>query len=338
MLTLTDFSLLLVSTGNDMVRLRGVYDTIRNLYPENEVVIVYDNNTTASLQLQDVNLKEINVDHRVYVSSGYNIALQHATRKCFVFLHDDTFPAENFLENIIPNVTEQQFCNFTTVEPPLYGDSSTLHKPIKDFGRTMQVFDWRLFNEYVQSHINGLQEVTTDSPFGGFFMAGYVQSLRGVGGFDEKFKPYFYEDADLMLRLRMSGYTFVHAFNSIVYHMGSLTSRSSSESATSMQTTHNIFLLKWKCPWEYIRKYTLEHGMEYKKTSFTIKAVNCQPAIENYLGLISDDISDIEIVVDGNKLTQTDFEYLQTLPYLLSSLEDAGTYQVGNLTVHYNGN
>jgi GT2 family glycosyltransferase len=270
MLTLNDFSLLLVTTGKDIDRLLAVYSTMRNLYPTNEIVIVYDNNTTSTLGVADANLIEVHTDKRVYVSGGYNLALARATRKCFVFLHDDTFPAENFLENIISHVTETQFCNFTTIEPPLYNDPDTLMKPIKDFGRDVESFNWNEFNTHTQLHIGKLTDVTVPSPFGGFFMAGYVDSLNKIGNFDEKFQPYFYEDADLILRMYMSGYNFVHSLNSIVYHMGSLTSRASNESNVAMQTTRNIFLSKWKCPWEYIRQYTLEHFVEYKKVSFEI--------------------------------------------------------------------
>lgn len=335
MLTLNDFSLLLVTTGKDIDRLLVVYSTMRNLYPTNEIVIVYDNNTTSTLGVADANLIEVHTDKRVYVSGGYNLALAHATRKCFVFLHDDTFPAENFLENIIPHVTETQFCNFTTIEPPLYNDPDTLMKPIKDFGRNVESFNWNEFNTHTQLHISKLTDVTVPSPFGGFFMAGYVDSLNKIGNFDEKFQPYFYEDADLILRMYMNGYNFVHSLNSIVYHMGSLTSRTGNESNVAMQTTSNIFVSKWKCPWEYIRKYTLEHFVEYKKVSFEIQSTNCPVDMQDYFKLISDVGSDIKIIIDGKKLNQSDVEYLQTLPYVLSSLEECGTYEIGNLTVHY---
>ena len=335
MLTLNDFSLLLVTTGKDIDRLLAVYSTMRNLYPTNEIVIVYDNNTTSTLGVADANLIEVHTDKRVYVSGGYNLALAHATRKCFVFLHDDTFPAENFLENIIPHVTETQFCNFTTIEPPLYNDPDTLMKPIKDFGRNVESFNWNEFNTHTQLHISKLTDVTVPSPFGGFFMAGYVDSLNKIGNFDEKFQPYFYEDADLILRMYINGYNFIHSLNSIVYHMGSLTSRASNESNVAMQTTSNIFVSKWKCPWEYIRKYTLEHFVEYKKVSFEIQSTNCPVDMQDYFKLISDVGSNIKIIIDGKKLNQSDVEYLQTLPYVLSSLEECGTYEIGNLTVHY---
>lgn len=336
MLTLNDFSLLIVSTGKDMDRLRVVYESIRTVYPTNEIVIVYDNNQFASLGISDDNLIENRSSKPVYVSGGYNLALQSSTKKCFVFLHDDTFVAENFLENIIPHVTEKQFCNFTTIEPPLYGDPDTLLKPIRDFGITVKSFNWSVFNEYAQNHINKLEQPVTDSPFGGFFMAGYKNSLEVLGGFDETFQPYFYEDADLIFRMYLAGYKFVHSLNSIVYHMGSLTSRATSESSIAMQTTSQHFMKKWKAPWEYIRQYTLEHSIPYKNVSFKIQYTNCVPQLEQYLLLISDDDANIIIDVDGQKLTQTDLEYLQTLPYLLSSIEDNGVYEVGNLRIHHN--
>lgn len=333
MITLNDFSFLLVSAGNDLPRIDAVYQSIRRLYSNNEIVIVYDNNLNASLNTQDANLIEVNTDHRVYVSSGYNIALNTATKKCFVFLHDDTFVAENFLENLIPHITPTQFCNFTTVEPPIYGDPDTDFKPIKDFGRDINKFDWNAFNLYVQQRTSTLETTVVPSPFGGFFMAGYVDSIKSVGMFDESFKPYFYEDADLMLRLHMNGFSFVQILNSIVYHMGSLTSRGSSESQIAMQTTNEVFIRKWKAPWDFIRRYTLENGIEYKPVQFEVITKNCHEGLQAYLNMISEKNSDIKVHVDGVKLQHSDVEYLQTLPYLLSTITEPGVYELGNLTI-----
>jgi GT2 family glycosyltransferase len=333
MITLDDFSFLIVSTGNDLMRMDGVYESIRKLYRNNEIIIVYDNNLSASLNKTDKNLVEVNTDARVYVSGGYNIALNNSSKKCFVFLHDDTFVAENFLENLLPNVTPTQFSNFTTIEPPLYGDPDTDVKPIKDFSRNINTFNWDDFNSYAQFRISNLDTLTIPSPFGGFFMAGYKNSIQSVGMFDEMFKPYFYEDADLIMRLHMNGYKFVHALNSIVYHMGSLTSRASSDSAVAMDTTSKLFIKKWKAPWDFIRKYTLENDIPYKFTQFEMIVEKCSPELHDYLNLISEKGSNIKVYVNGVTLEQNDIEYLQTLPYLLSTIEDVGTYQVGNLKI-----
>lgn len=333
MITLNDFSFLMVTQVNDLNRVHGVYNSIRSLYSESEIVIVYDNKPGVSLNVQDNNLLEISTDKRVYVSGGYNLALKNSTRKCFVFIHDDTYIAKNFLENIIPHITENQFCNFTTVEPPLYNDPDSVTKPIKDFGRDSKTFNIENFNQFCKNHIANLKTMVIESPFGGFFMSGYKSSIDSVGGFDEYFKPYFYEDADLMIRLHQAGYRFVQVLNSLVYHMGSLTSRANQEGVDAHNITANLFLKKWKVPFECIKQYTMLGGISYKKIPFKIEAENLQGSLKSFIDLISDDESDIIVSFDQNKLTNEDFNYIQTLPYLLQSIDGAGSYELGQLKI-----
>jgi GT2 family glycosyltransferase len=335
MITLNDFSFLIVSAVNDINRLRGAYQSIRSVYPNNEIVIVYENLSNVSVCDKDDNLIEVHTDKRVYVSGGYNLALKHCTKKCFVFFHDDTFLSKNFLENIIPHISEKQLCNYTTVEPPLYNDPNTYEKPIMDFGRSMDVFSLDKFNEFCQKHIPTIPNLVVDSPFGGFFMAGYKSSIDSVGGFDEYFKPYFYEDGDLMIRLHEAGYKFVQVLNSLVYHMGSLTSRAGKEGIDSTNITRSLYIKKWKVPWEYMREYTLANGIPYKKIPVEIKATNANAQLLEFIDLINEPGSDIKVEFDAYKIQQADFEYLQTLPYILQSIEDKGEYEIGNLKIKY---
>jgi GT2 family glycosyltransferase len=338
MITLNDISFLLVTPVKDLARVQGVYNSVRRLYPYNEIVAVYENNQHTRLNPDDNNLKEIHTNHRVYVSVGYNLALKHCTNKCFVFIHDDTFLARGFLENLIPHVSEKQFCNFTTVEPPLYDNVNNDQRPIADFGRSMDSFNIESFDFYCEKHIDSLKSTIVESPFGGFFMCGYKKSLDSVGGFDESFQPYFYEDADLMIRLHQAGYKFVHVLNSIVYHMGSLTARGTEESMLSEKITSEIFIKKWKTTWDSIRNYTLLNGIPYVKKSVEIRAVNCQTGLLNYVNLINEPGSDTIVSFDGLKINQQDFEYLQTLPYVLQSLEEEGEYEIGELKIKYKKN
>ena len=334
MITSNDFSFLITTAGNSRERLVAAYDSIRKQYPENEIVVVYDNTASHDINPQDANLKEIATDRRVYVSGGYNLALKECTKKCFVFVHDDTFIAPLFLENMIPHISETGFCNFTTVEPPVFGDQSTMQKPIKDFGRSTDIFILEDFNQFAIEHINALEETSTDSPFGGFFMAGMVEPILNIGGFDESFQPYFYEDSDLMVRMYLAGYTFVHALNSLVYHMGSLTSRESSDSATAHKLTHEIFLRKWKVEFEYFKNYTMLQHIPYKEVPVKIVCTNCNSEIDSYLNMISEK-SPITVFVDGEKLTQQEFVYLQSLSYIIRDINEPGVYEVGSLRIEY---
>lgn len=334
MITSNDFSFLITTAGNSRERLIAAYNSIRKQYPENEIVVVYDNTASHQINPEDANLKEIATDKRVYVSGGYNLALRECTKKCFVFVHDDTFIAPLFLENMIPHISETGFCNFTTVEPPVFGDQSTLQKPIKDFGRSTDTFVLEDFNKFATQHINALQETSTDSPFGGFFMAGMVDSILKIGGFDESFQPYFYEDSDLMIRMHLAGYTFTHALNSLVYHMGSLTSRESSDSNIAHQLTHKIFLKKWKVEFEYFKNYTMLQRIPYKKVLTKIVCTNCNDQTQQYLSAISEE-SPITVFVDGTKLTQEEFGYLQSLSYIIGNIDEPGSYEIGSLRIEY---
>jgi GT2 family glycosyltransferase len=335
MITLNDFSFLIVTQAKDIDRLNLAYNSIRINYPEVEIVIVYENKKDIKLNSNDKNLIEVYTDRRVYVSVGYNLALKHCTKKCFVFFHDDTFLANNFLENIIPHLSETQFCNFTAVEPPLYNDPNTFEKPIADFGRSCDVFNLDKFKEFCKDHVKKIPNSAIDSPFGGFFMVGYKSSIDIVGGFDEYFQPYFYEDSDLMIRLHQAGYKFTHVLNSLVYHMGSLTSRSSQEGIDSTKITQALYIKKWKVPWEYMRHYTLANGIPYKRIPVEIHGKNCSSQLQDLIGLISEKDSNIKVYFDAQLLQQEDFEYLQTLPYILQSIEDEGEYQIGNLNIKY---
>jgi len=335
MITLNDFSFLIVTLAKDVDRLHLAYESIRVAYPDNEIVIVYDNRNDIQLNKEDKNLIEVYTEKRVYVSERYNLALKKSTKKCFVLFHDDTFLAKKFIENIIPHISKKTFCNFSTVEPPIYNDPNTLQKPIRDFGRDPKIFDLNKFNEFCEDHIKKLPQLTTESPFGGFFMAGYKSSMESVGGFDEYFQPYFYEDSDLMIRLHQAGYNFIHVFGSLVYHMGSLTSRGTQEGEDASITTRNLFIKKWKVPFEYIKHYTLSNGIPYKKIPVEIFPSNCTPELQEYLNLISEPGSDIKIFFDADKLNKQDFEYLQTLPYILQSIEEPGEYEIESLKIKY---
>jgi hypothetical protein len=167
-------------------------------------------------------------------------------------------------------------------------------------------------------------------------MAGYKKSIDSINGFDESFQPYFYEDSDLMLRLHLAGFSFIHVLNSIVYHMGSLTSRTSADSATAHDLTRNIFIKKWKVPYEYIKQYTIDNKIPYKQISYTIIPTNYTNEIKQLIDLFSEQNSSIIIYVDCSLMTQQDFVYIQTLPYLLQTIQENGDYEIGSLKIKVN--
>jgi|694.fasta_scaffold06958_16 GT2 family glycosyltransferase len=333
--TLAEFSFLIVTAARDENRLREAYRSIRLQYPENEIVVVYDNTGVLLLNREDINLLEIPTSERVYVSRGYNIALKNCSKPYFVFLHDDTFIAPNFLENILPHISESQFCNFTAIEPPVFGNIDSATAPIRDFGRSLDTFVVENFNKYTEKYVQTLEHRTVESPFGGFFMVGSTKSILSIGGFDETFQPYFFEDSDLMVRLHLANFRFIQVLDSLVYHMVSLTSRGTPESRVAESITHKLFVKKWKVEFNYFRQYTMSAGIPYKKIPVLIKHTNCSESLQEYLSLISEP-STVELIVDGLQISQEDVGYIQSLPYIIQDTILSGSYQLGSMQLNFN--
>jgi len=333
MTTSNDISILIVTAANSLPRLELVYKSIRSQYPDNEIVVVYDNIDKKLLPLDDPNLIQVTTDRRVYVSIGYNLAVKHSTKPCFVFLHDDTVPAPNFLENIAPHLTDKMFVNFSIVEPPKFGNESTIQYPVRNFGLTDSDFDQAAFNNFCEKHIQNLPHKQEPSLFGGFFLAGFKSSFLSVGGFDESFQPYFFEDSDLMTRLHLAGFRFTLVLDSIIYHMGSLTSRGTEESIQAHKTTHDIFLKKWKTTFEVIKRFTMLDGLDYQKTSLSINLTNPTDHIKHLAGLFHEEDGAYQVDIDGNSFSQQDVDNLILFPYILRDIERGHTYEIGNLKV-----
>jgi GT2 family glycosyltransferase len=346
MITSDDFSFLIVTPAKDPLRLIAVIRQIRNYYPNNEIVVVYDNiKFELKKYIQTYNIKEIYTNKRVYIGGGYNLALQNASNKCFAFLHDDTYIYENFIENLIEHIDETTFANFSLIEPNLYNNNrqDSILNPIGNFGRDSISFDYISFEKFCKHHIQSIppDKITTPSIFGGFFMCGFIKPILDIGGFDEYITPYFSEDADLILRMILKGYKFVHITTSLVYHMGSLTSRSDNEEyVLSETTTKNKFLKKWRVPFELIKENTIKNQIPLIKFNVKIDTSNIKDYyIINYINNISDNMNDI---VDYSTVTiesdpdENDIANLNILPYLAILNKDKPIVTIGNLTININ--
>jgi len=333
MITLNDISILIVSAVKDFHRVESVYNHIRKQYPNNEIVIVYDNINKMLLPVNDNNLIQIPTTERVYVSKGYNIAIKNSTKKAFVFLHDDTYTAPEFLENLLPHIAPNIFCNFVTIEPPIFGDLDTIYKPIKDLGLNSREFSKEKLDSFYYEHIKKITNITEPSIYGGFFMAGYKESFLSVGGFDEDFQPYFFEDSDLMIRLNLAGYKFLFILNSIVYHIGSQTSRGTEESIIAHNTTSQIFLKKWKTTFDYFKQYSMLNNLKYTKPKVLIEKINCNDELSSFLELFNEPEGDLILKIDGSKINQQEIEYIFQLPYIIDNIDENGTYMLGTLQI-----
>ncbi len=77
----------------------------------------------------------------------------------------------------------------------------------------------------------------------GAFLLVRASCLKALGGFDDDFRPAYYEETDLCVRLRKSGYRVVYDPSVVVQHV-EFGSASSSRSARMIQRNHKVFVEK----------------------------------------------------------------------------------------------
>lgn len=340
MITSNDISILIVTRVNDSKRIDAVYHQIRKYYPNVEIVIIYDD-VNYNINVVDKNLKQIITKDRVYVSGGYNLALKSTSKKCFVFLHDDTFIHKDFINNLIPHLSENTICNFTTVEPPLFNNQDIFERPIKNFGFDLKDIDLESFDNFCNDRNSNMIDVIKENNTGGFFMAGYVSTLLNIGGFDERFKPFFFEDSDLMFRLHLKGIKFFQVFNSLVYHLVSLTSRKSEDGNLASKTTEKIFIQKWKVPFHILQKYSMIEKIEYKSLRIVLSHKNMSD--NNFISYLSNffcentELPHSVLHIDGNTFNEKDMEYIYMLPYIaIQNSNSNGMYKLNNMILEIN--
>ncbi len=71
--------------------------------------------------------------------------------------------------------------------------------------------------------------------------------IKKIGGFDERFSPYYWEDLDLALTAIEKGYDLVYAPNCKVYHQQSSTiNKTQTRAKVRLISNRNKFILAWK--------------------------------------------------------------------------------------------
>lgn len=167
-------------------------------------------------------------------SMNWNSAINAIKTERFVFLHNDMYLHDKFFEELTKDLYftgPGYFRLYTTIEPLENQGFTRPGKIVAPFGHNREEFDLERFNAYVEKIF------TKDHPtvFGyGFYLAGYTDDLKKVGGFDHKtFNTVFCEDDDINIRIRLAGFKVVVSPRAVAYHFGSKTVRLLTEKSMS---------------------------------------------------------------------------------------------------------
>ncbi len=181
-----------------------------------EIILVDDSSTDNSVQeIQNLTLrlrsgrelKIIQNEKNLGFSSTANRGVKEATGEIVVLLNTDVIPQKNFLEPLIEHFKEPKVFAVGCMDKSIEGENTVLR------GRGIGKWE-RGFLVHARGEVDRTTTLWVSGGSGAF-----RKSIWDIlGGFNELYNPFYWEDIDLSYRALKSGYKVIFEQKSIVVH------------------------------------------------------------------------------------------------------------------------
>ena len=209
---------LIIPSYNTKEHLINTYKSVRKYYDDVELVIINDGShdgTSEWIQsLQDDNVIKIDSDVRRGHTYFYDAGMRKASNDIVGILHSDMIIGPNYLENMLKHLKRGKVVCATRIEPPIH--PAGLEKIIMDFGMDWNDLKVDEFEEFCLD-LQKDKDETTKGIFAPWVL--YRDDHFAIGGHDQIFAPYGYEDSDIFNRWILAGYEMIQSRDSLVYHL-----------------------------------------------------------------------------------------------------------------------
>lgn len=210
-----------VPSYNNLRYLKNAYRSIRQYAgPEHEIIVLDDASVDGTKNwldtLNDDNLVVWqNTNSRLGHTITYNIGGKLAKNPIFTILHADMFIGPNYVQNALKHLKPGTVVSATRIEPPLHPEGR--EKIVQDFGLWPETFTESAFLNFVTQEQTNRSNQTTKGIFAPWFI--YKDDFLRIGGHDDLFAPFPYEDSDIFQRFILAGYELIQSRDSLVYHL-----------------------------------------------------------------------------------------------------------------------
>jgi GT2 family glycosyltransferase len=234
-----------ISTFNNLNYLKLAVHSVRTYsHFKDAPFIIYSENSTdgtnewlMSEGKEKYNL-EVYVENNavpIGIGGGMNFCAERVKTKYIMFLHADFFVGKDWDIEALKAmeegpIIEPELAGFWVssfrIQPNIFKENhrpGTLMVDESEFGEYHHNFNEKYFIEWSS-------EFTKDNDVWirkGEGVSGLIKKIDwdAVGGNDERFRPAYFEDYDLFVRMQLANYGFILTSKSIVYHFGSRASR-----------------------------------------------------------------------------------------------------------------
>lgn len=204
------------------------------------LVVIDDNSTDNSVEYIKSAFPEITVlvtNKNCGFSSTVNRGVKHVSSDLFVLLNTDVIPYKGFLDQVVPKFKDDRLFAVGLLDESIEGNQIIL--------RGRGLLYWRngmLLHRAADTSHNDTSWVSCGS--GVFRRSVWVE----LGGLDELYNPFYWEDIDLSYRAQKAGYSVRFEPRSKVIHqheIGSIKSAFTPE-YIEMIAYRNQFITIWK--------------------------------------------------------------------------------------------
>jgi len=361
---------LIIPSYNTEKHLINTYNSVRKYYKDVEMVIINDGSTDNTSEwldtLKDNNVIKINSKERKGHTFFYDEGMRQATNEIVGIMHSDMIIGPNYIENMLKHLERGKVVCATRIEPPIHPAGK--EKIVMDFGMNYNDLKLDEFEKFCNKKQTELKDITTKGIFAPWIL--YKEDHFAIGGHDQIFAPYGYEDSDIFNRWILAGYEMVQSRDAFVYH---LTCRGhrwnkgvgivNDDYESTMSRCRRDFTRKWG-DWIQNDEYQFPNINPKYDIGFIINNCNLdllqvlepwcstvyvdndrlkyitleQPNTsfnlsEKVLPIDNEKNNEILITINGNLFNQQDFQYIQQLPAILNDSGEVGSFELGNLNV-----
>jgi glycosyltransferase involved in cell wall biosynthesis len=272
---------LIIPSYNTEKHLVNTYNSVRKYYKNVEMVIINDGSTDNTYEwleaLEDNNVIKINSKERKGHTFFYDEGMRQATNEIVGILHSDMVIGPNYLENMLKHLERGKVVCATRIEPPIHPPG--LEKIVMDFGMDHNDLKLIEFESFCKEKQKEFKDTTTKGIFAPWIL--YKEDHLSIGGHDQTFAPYGYEDSDIFNRWILAGYEMVQSRDAFVYH---LTCRGhrwnkgvgivNDDYESTMNRCRRDFIRKWG---DWIKNDEYQYPIINPKYNIGFIVKNCNP-------------------------------------------------------------
>ncbi len=363
---------LIIPSYNTEKHLINTYNSVRKYYKDVEMVIINDGSTDNTSEwlnnLKDDNVIKINSKERKGHTFFYDEGMRQATNEIVGIMHSDMIIGPNYIENTLKHLERGKVVCATRIEPPIHPAGK--EKIVMDFGMDHNDLKLDEFETFCNEKSNEFKDITTKGIFAPWIL--YKEDHFAIGGHDQIFAPYGYEDSDIFNRWILAGYEMVQSRDAFVYH---LTCRGhrwnkgvgivNDDYESTMSRCRQDFIRKWG---DWIQNddfqfpiinpkydigiildnnnkdllHALEPwcsniycgvGVDLRQNYITNEQSNTSFNLSERVLPFSNEKNNEILVTIGSTFTQQDFQIIQKLSAIITDSGEVGEFELGNLKI-----